>query len=323
MHVFDATVTPPKQTVSVALRDQPGWVTFSLDGRYAYPSTGEVIDTKTKKVFATLKDEKGRPVHSEKMVEIHFKDGMPVKAGDQFGVGRVLPVKERRAASRRLVGRHWIPFRAARLRKERRQRRRSPCPPKSVSSISPVYLVDRDALAFRALADGKPLSCIVSAELLHSDFKAKDMTEEEMRRSYQEHKAEIQAIAKEHIHNGWMDDLGRVFLTNSLHEITGNVRPQPLCMVRRAFGGKKVHKVLLDLIGPNAEEVVVQWSTKTDDRGQPVVSVLLTDPTTKLSVASRFAVPLPPDPNVQRLWFARLWSQFLQLRSHELILKSR
>jgi hypothetical protein len=91
VHVFDATQMPPKQTASIKLREQPGWVTFSLDGRYAYPSTGEVIDVKTKKIVAALTDEKGREVHSEKMVEIHFKDGVPVKAGDQFGVGRAPP----------------------------------------------------------------------------------------------------------------------------------------------------------------------------------------------------------------------------------------
>jgi DNA-binding beta-propeller fold protein YncE len=89
VHVFDATVMPPKQKESVSLREQPGWVTFSLDGRHAYPSTGEIIDTKTKKIVAALKDEQGREVHSEKMVEIHFKDGAPIRAGDQFGVGRV------------------------------------------------------------------------------------------------------------------------------------------------------------------------------------------------------------------------------------------
>jgi sugar lactone lactonase YvrE len=93
VHVFDATVMPPKQTVSIPLREQPGWVTFSLDGRYAYPSTGEVIDTKTKKILAALKDEKGREVHSEKMVEIVFKDGVPVRNGDQFGLGRVTSQK--------------------------------------------------------------------------------------------------------------------------------------------------------------------------------------------------------------------------------------
>jgi DNA-binding beta-propeller fold protein YncE len=88
VHVFDNTPTPPKQTVSIKLREQPGWVTFSLDGRYAYPSTGEVIDVKTKKIVTALADEKDREVHSEKMVEIHFKDGVPVRNGDQFGVGR-------------------------------------------------------------------------------------------------------------------------------------------------------------------------------------------------------------------------------------------
>src|SRR5947209_6728482 len=89
VHVFDATRMPPRQIAGVKLREQPGWVTFSLDGRYAYPSTGEVIDVQTKKIIAALADEKGGEVHSEKLVEIHFKDGVPVRTGDQFGVGRV------------------------------------------------------------------------------------------------------------------------------------------------------------------------------------------------------------------------------------------
>ena len=88
VHVFDATAMPPKYASSVKLREQPGWITFSLDGRFAYPSTGEVIDAKSKAIVATLADEQGRAVHSEKMVEIHFKDGVPVVAGDQFGLGR-------------------------------------------------------------------------------------------------------------------------------------------------------------------------------------------------------------------------------------------
>jgi DNA-binding beta-propeller fold protein YncE len=89
MHIFDATVMPPKQVTSIKLRDQPGWVTFSLDGRYAYPSTGEVIDTKTRKIVVALSDEKGRVVQSEKVVEIvKGVDGRVVRTGDQFGVGR-------------------------------------------------------------------------------------------------------------------------------------------------------------------------------------------------------------------------------------------
>ena len=89
MHIFDNTVMPPKQVASIELRDEPGWITFSLDGKHAYPSTGEIIDIKTRKIVATLKDEKGNPVMSEKVVEIHLDGTKAVKAGDQFGIGRV------------------------------------------------------------------------------------------------------------------------------------------------------------------------------------------------------------------------------------------
>ncbi|HYT69642.1 MAG TPA: hypothetical protein VEL51_24700 [Vicinamibacterales bacterium] len=88
IHIFDARVMPPKQIASIKLRDQPGWITFSLDGRHAFPSTGEIIDTKTRKVVATLTDETGRAVQSEKVVEIVFAGGKPVKNGDQFGIGQ-------------------------------------------------------------------------------------------------------------------------------------------------------------------------------------------------------------------------------------------
>ena len=54
MHVFDNTVMPPKQMTTLPLRDQPGWITFSMDGRHAYPSTGEVFDVKTRERIAAL-----------------------------------------------------------------------------------------------------------------------------------------------------------------------------------------------------------------------------------------------------------------------------
>ncbi len=88
MHIFDATEMPPKQVASIALREQPGWITFSIDGRYGYPSTGEVVETKTRKIVAALADEEGRPVHSEKMLEIDWSNGKVAIAGNQFGIGR-------------------------------------------------------------------------------------------------------------------------------------------------------------------------------------------------------------------------------------------
>lgn len=90
MHVFDATVMPPKQVASIKVREQPGWVTFSLDGKLAYPSTGDIIDIKTRKIIAGLTDENGGEVHSEKMVEVHFRGKGPSRTGDQFGIGRAV-----------------------------------------------------------------------------------------------------------------------------------------------------------------------------------------------------------------------------------------
>ena len=87
VHVFDNTVMPPKQMTSITVRDQPGWVTFSIDGRHAYPSTGEVFDTRTKKLVTALQDEQGRQVGSEKLLEIVFAGPKPVSNGDQFGLG--------------------------------------------------------------------------------------------------------------------------------------------------------------------------------------------------------------------------------------------
>jgi DNA-binding beta-propeller fold protein YncE len=88
LHIFDARRMPPRQVATIKVRDQPGWITFSLDGRYAFPSTGEVIDTKTRKIVATLTDEVGRAVQSEKVVEVVFAGNRAVRAGDQFGIGR-------------------------------------------------------------------------------------------------------------------------------------------------------------------------------------------------------------------------------------------
>ena len=87
VHIFDSTVMPPKQKQSIALRDSPGWVSFSIDGKMAYLSTGEIIDVATKKIVMALKDEAGREVQSEKVLDLIVSKGKVVTAGNQFGVG--------------------------------------------------------------------------------------------------------------------------------------------------------------------------------------------------------------------------------------------
>jgi hypothetical protein len=88
LHIFDNTVMPPKQRLSILLRDEPGWITFGLDGRLGYPSTGEVIEVASHKIIGALADETGAAVQSEKLLEIDFENGVPVRAGCQFGMGQ-------------------------------------------------------------------------------------------------------------------------------------------------------------------------------------------------------------------------------------------
>ena len=61
-----------------------------------------MIDARSKKVVATLKGIDGKGViMSSKFIEIHFKDGKPIRVGDQFGIGRVIPKAAKTAAAPR------------------------------------------------------------------------------------------------------------------------------------------------------------------------------------------------------------------------------
>ena len=89
LFVFDATHMPPKPKGRVPLSlGGHGWVSFSLDGKFAWCHTPDVIDARSKTVVATLKDESGQPVCSSKFIEVHFRDGQVVKMGSEFGLGR-------------------------------------------------------------------------------------------------------------------------------------------------------------------------------------------------------------------------------------------
>ncbi len=89
LFIFDATKMPsePKGHVELS-QGGHGWVCFSLDGQYAWSHTPDVFDARTKKLVATLRDEKGKPVSGSKFIEVHFRDGKVVEMGNEFGLGR-------------------------------------------------------------------------------------------------------------------------------------------------------------------------------------------------------------------------------------------
>jgi DNA-binding beta-propeller fold protein YncE len=78
IHIFDATVYPPAPMVAIELPAQPRWIVFSRDGRFAYPSTGDIVDAGSKKIIGALEGPAGAKVPSENVLEIDFADGHPI-----------------------------------------------------------------------------------------------------------------------------------------------------------------------------------------------------------------------------------------------------
>jgi DNA-binding beta-propeller fold protein YncE len=82
VYAYDVTALPPRLVASVPIfddpqeRPNPGWISFGIDGRYAYPDGGVVIDTETKKVVARIPT-------SEKLLQIDFRGGRAVKVGQR------------------------------------------------------------------------------------------------------------------------------------------------------------------------------------------------------------------------------------------------
>jgi DNA-binding beta-propeller fold protein YncE len=91
IHVFDNTTMPPRQIASIKTTAGPYWITVGLDGKFAYVSSGDIIDMKTRKIVAQMKDEYGRTLHSEKLLDMTFDRGKLTRVANQFGNGISAP----------------------------------------------------------------------------------------------------------------------------------------------------------------------------------------------------------------------------------------
>jgi hypothetical protein len=87
IHIFDNTVMPPKQIQSIKTTAGPYWITVGLDGNLAYVSSGDVIDMKSRKIIGQVKDEYGRTMYSEKLLDMLFTNGKLTRVANQFGNG--------------------------------------------------------------------------------------------------------------------------------------------------------------------------------------------------------------------------------------------
>ena len=102
--VFDNTGEWPVLNMAKAIKsngEPNGWITFGLDGKYAYMASGEVVDVATHKVVTELKDEFGRWMDSEKVVDMTFdENGKLLRAVNQFSQGDPKAVAARLAAQK-------------------------------------------------------------------------------------------------------------------------------------------------------------------------------------------------------------------------------
>lgn len=87
IHIFENTVMPPRQIADIKTTGGPYWITMGLDGKLAYISSGDVIDVRTRKIVGTMRDEYGRQMHSEKLLDMLFEHGKLTRVCNQFGNG--------------------------------------------------------------------------------------------------------------------------------------------------------------------------------------------------------------------------------------------
>ena len=93
--VYDNTGEWPVMKMTFPTTASADWITMGLDGQYAFLSSGDVVEVKTKKIIAQMKDEYGKPMHSEKYLEMSFSNGKLIRTVSQFGQGRPEAVQSR------------------------------------------------------------------------------------------------------------------------------------------------------------------------------------------------------------------------------------
>jgi DNA-binding beta-propeller fold protein YncE len=96
--VYDNTGEWPVLKMTFPTTASADWITMGINGQYAFLSSGDVVDVKTKKIVAQMKDEYGKPMHSEKFLEMAFSNGKLVQTVSQFGQGIPSAVQARLGA---------------------------------------------------------------------------------------------------------------------------------------------------------------------------------------------------------------------------------
>jgi len=100
--VYDNTGEWPKLDLTKSIKTEApnGWITMGLDGKLAYMASGDVVDVKTHKIVGLLRDEYGRHMDSEKVLDMAFDlNGHLSRTVNEFAIGNPKAYAARMAAS--------------------------------------------------------------------------------------------------------------------------------------------------------------------------------------------------------------------------------
>jgi DNA-binding beta-propeller fold protein YncE len=86
IHIFSNT-EDPREIDTIDTPAGTYWMTFGLDGKYAYASSGDIIEVSTHKIVGQMRDEYGHPMYSEKLLDMTFDNGHAQRVSNQFANG--------------------------------------------------------------------------------------------------------------------------------------------------------------------------------------------------------------------------------------------
>lgn len=182
------------------------------------------------------------------------------------------------------------------------------------------YVFERDCLAFDALVDGKFVKCLVSSELLAQKFGAGDHAPDALIYAFNQHKNEIEEMARRHIERGWADPFGNVILTTRDTKFTVTYHHDLVDNLVLRKLAESSNTILESVIGPTGGEVTAEWGSRKNLFGKDFLALRLSD---KVGTVTSYLNPLLfEDESLMRMSLASLWSDLLQNRSQNLILKS-
>jgi hypothetical protein len=89
VHVFDMRASPPRELDRVAVSHVSHWITFGIDGRFAYVAGRKGSEDLTDVIEVATRQRVSNLEPSEDLLEVDFEAGSLAAVGNQFGVGRI------------------------------------------------------------------------------------------------------------------------------------------------------------------------------------------------------------------------------------------